>query len=178
MRPLMSVGALLATAAFLAACSSGPGPLGQGGTSGQQCMPQPEGVPTTVGLYDLHNSGSSPVTVHGISLPHDHGLTMTSSWLTPIYHGVGRDLVIGVSWPWPPSRSTGAGAAAVRWAWAPRKPLTGAVIKPHEDLNLVFGLTRTTARNSYSGGPVITYSTGGTAYTVSEKTTLEVAKSC
>jgi hypothetical protein len=53
-----------------------------------------------------------------------------------------------------------------------------SVIKPHEDLNLVFGLTRTTARNSYSGGPVITYSTGGTAYTVSEKTTLEVAKSC
>ncbi len=49
--------------ALLAACSSAPGPLGDGGTAGNQCMTFPQGKPVTTGLYDLHNSGTSPVTI-------------------------------------------------------------------------------------------------------------------
>lgn len=142
-------------------------------------MPSAQGQPTTVGLYDLRNRGRSPVEVSGITLGSPRGLTMTSAWLTPIYDKAGEALLVGVSWPWPPSLSRGEGSRSVRWAWARRKPAAGAIIKPHQDLNLVFGLTRTTARNGYSDGPVIAYSANGNTYTVREATILEVAaKGC
>jgi len=142
-------------------------------------MPWAQDQPTGVGLYDLKNSGSSPVTVHSVRLGSPRGLTMTNAWLTPIYYNGAEELVIGVGWPWPLSLARGSGSQAVRWAWARRKPAAGAVIKPHQDLNLAFGLTRTRARNAYSGGPVITYSANGNSYTLQEKTTLEIAaKGC
>jgi hypothetical protein len=181
MRRLIPLGALLVTATLLAACSGdGPGPLGNGGDPGQQCMPSARSQPTTVGLYDLKNSGSSPVKVQSIRLGSPRGLTMTRAWLTPIYNNGGTEVLVGVGWPWPPSLSRGAGSGPVRWAWARRKPAVGAIIKPHQDLNLVFGLTRTAARNGHSGGPVIAYSANSNAYTVREATTLEItaAKSC
>lgn len=181
MRRLISLGALLVTAALLVGCAgAGPGPLGDGGDPGQQCMPQAQGQPTTVGLYDLDNNGSSPVALKSVRLGSPRGLTMTSAWLTPIYHNGAETVLVGVSWPWPPSLSRGSGSAAVRWAWVRRIPAVGAIIKPHQDLNLVFGLTRTIASNGYSGGPVVTYTANGNAYTVREATTLEItaSKSC
>src|SRR4029077_1536967 len=45
------LGALSATTALLAACSSSQGPLGNGGTQGQQCFPGRQGQPVTLGLY-------------------------------------------------------------------------------------------------------------------------------
>jgi hypothetical protein len=173
----MWLGALLVTAALLAACSGdGPGPLGDGGDPGQQCMPWAQGHPTGVGLYPLANSGSAPVTLKSVTLGSPHGLTITRAWLTPIDGNAGGGgTLIGVGWPWPLSLARGWGSQAVRWAWARREPAAGAVIKPREDLNLVFGLTRTIARNGYSGGPVITYTANGSTYTVREQTTLEVA---
>jgi hypothetical protein len=142
-------------------------------------MPWARDQPTGVGLYDLKNSGSSPVTLKSVTLGSPHGLTITRAWLTPIYYNAGQELLIGVGWPWPLSLSRGEGSAPVRWAWARRKPAVEAIIKPHQDLNLVFGLTRTTTRNGYSGGPVIAYTANGSTYTVREQTTLEVAaKGC
>jgi hypothetical protein len=143
-------------------------------------MPSPQGQPTGVGLYDLRNSGSSPVTLKHVTLASPHGLTMTRAWLTPIYHRAGRSYLVGVGWPWPLSLARGSGSYPVRWAWARRTPAVGAVVKPHQDLNLVFGLIRTTARNAHSGGPVITYTSDGNTYTVREQTTLKItaARSC
>jgi hypothetical protein len=88
--------------------------------------------------------------------------------------------LIGVGWPWPLSLARGPLSGPVRWAWARRKPAGGGIIRPNQDLNLAFGLTRTTPGNAHSGGPVITYTANGRSYTVQEQTTLEItaAKSC
>jgi hypothetical protein len=168
---------LVAAATLLAACSplfsADPPPLGDGGGGGQQCMPWPRDKPTGVGLYDFTNSSSSPVTVHGVSLASARGLKMSKeAWFVPIYHSDGQYDTVGVVWPLPLSRVRVYWP--VRWAWARRKPAVGFVIKPHVDVNLVFGVTRTTARNAYSGGPVVIYSANGKTYTLREQTTLEI----
>jgi hypothetical protein len=172
--------ALLATAALLAACSTGAGPLGEGGTAGQQCSPGAEGQPITMAIYDLHNTGSSPVKITGVGLPAAHGLTMTRSWLVPIYYPPshpGQSLLIGAGWPYPPDSTA---ALASNPEWRNRVPAVGATIRPGQDLNLVFGLTRTTRKPGWSKGPLIAYSAGGSSYSVQEQTTLEIAsgRSC
>jgi hypothetical protein len=167
------LGALLATAAPLSACSTGPGPLGDGGTHGQQCVPAQQGQTITMGIYDLKNSGSSPVTVQSVSLGSPHGLTMTKSWLVPIEHVGGTLELAGAGWPYPPDFSR-----PVHWAWVLRKPAVGAVIRARQDLNLVFGLTRTTARAGRSDGPVIVYTADGNTYTLAENVSLVVARKC
>jgi hypothetical protein len=164
---------LLATTALLAAaCSSSPGPLGNGGTAGTQCIRFPEGQPVTTGIYDLTNSGTSPVTIQSVTLPPSaHGLRMTRPWLVPIYHDPknGNYLDVGVVLEWPPATDP---------QWAQRKPAIRGVIRAGQDLNLVFGLTRTSAKAGRSPGPVITYTVGGNSYTVQELTTLVVTASC
>jgi hypothetical protein len=160
------------TAALLAACSSSPPPLGNGGTAGQQCMTYRQGEPVTTGLYDLDNAGTPPVTVQSVALPSSaHGLRMTMSWLVPIYHDPknGDFDDVGVGFPYPPTTAP---------EWGRRRPAAGGVIKPGQTFNLVFGLTRTSARAGRSGGPVITYTAGGNSYTLSEVTSLVVAGKC
>lgn len=166
----MLLGAL-STAALLAACCSSPGPLGAGGTDGTQCMGYREGHPVTVGIYDLSNSGTSPVTIQGITLPALHGMTMTKSWLVPLYHDPknGNWVDVGAGSPYPPTTSP---------QWGQQRPAIGGVIKAGQDLTLVFGLTRTSARAGKSDGPAITYTANGASYTVREKTSLIVAANC
>jgi len=172
----MLLGALSVTA-LLAACSSGPGgpgPLGSGGDDGQQCMDFAQGKPVTTGIYELNNSSSDAVTVQSVTLPGAYGLTMTRAWLVPVGQtGNGGTMTVGAGWPYPPSFT-----ALVRSVWAQRRPAVGATIKPGQDLNLVFGLTRTTANAGKSSGPAITYTAGGSTYTVQEKTSLMVASTC
>ena len=70
-----------------------------------------------------------------------------------------------LGYPYPPTR----------WAeWSRRVAVAGAVIGPHESLNLVFGLTRTTAAAGHTSGPVITYSAGGSTYTLQEQVGLVI----
>ena len=164
------LGALPAVA-LLAACSTGPGPLGDGGSDGIQCLSFPQGKPVTVGLYDLANAGQTTVTIQHIELPADSGLTMGKTWLVPIYHdpGNGNFVVVGVGAPYPPTTAP---------EWPDRRPAIGATIRPGQDLNLVFPLTRTTAKAGKSRGPMITYAAGGSDYSVSEKTSMIVAENC
>ena len=172
MRARLLLGALSATTALLAAaCSSSPGPLGNGGTVATACLDYPQGKPVAVGIYDLTNSGKSPVTIQGVAMPSAHGLRMTKPWLVPIYHdpNTGNHLDVGAGGSYPPTTSP---------QWAQRKPALGGVIRAHQDLNLVFGLTRTSAKAGKSDGPEITYSSGGNNYTVQELTTLVVAATC
>lgn len=168
----MLLGALSIAAALLAAScsSSSPGPLGLGGT-GSACVPYREGAPVTFGLFDLHNSGSSPVTVQSLRLPAANGLRMTSAWLVPFYFDKkdGNTDTIGVGWAYPP---------ATRPEWPQRRPAIGAVIKPGQDLNLVFGLIRTTPRNGTSDGPAIVYTSNGNTYTMQEGINLTVSPDC
>ena len=166
--------ALSGTAALLAACSTGPGPLGTGGDGGLQCSPGAQGRPITIGIYTLDNSGTSPVTVTSVTLPAAHGLAMTkSSWLVPIYHDPrnGNDDTIGVTAGYPP---TSKADLAVNPEWRYRVPAAGATIRPGQTLNLVFGLIRTTARAGRSGGPLISYTADGMPYTVQEQTGQEI----
>ncbi len=133
-------------------------------------MPFAEGRPVTVGIFDLTNTGSSPVTIHGVRLGSPRGLTMTEAWLVPIEHFATYVSDVGAGAPFPPNDSPSG-----RWAWAHRRPAVGAVLRKHQDLNLVFGVIRTTARAGRSAGPVIVYSVSGGTYTVQEQTSLVVA---
>jgi hypothetical protein len=77
MRTRILLGALPASAVLLAACSSAPPPLGNGGDSGSQCVPSAQGRPVSMGFYTLENTGSADVTIKSVVLPSAHGLTMT-----------------------------------------------------------------------------------------------------
>jgi hypothetical protein len=168
----MLLGALSVTA-LLAACSSSssPGPLGDGGVAGVQCMSYAQGQPVTTGLYDLDNTGTSSVTIQSVVLPSARDLRMTKAWLVPIYHDprTGNFVDVGVGAPYPPTTAP---------QWPDRRPAIGGVIRPGKTLNLVFGLTRTTAASGKSAGPAITYTTGSSTWTVREATSLIVTAHC
>jgi hypothetical protein len=134
-------------------------------------MPSALGHPVTTGIYDLTNGGSTNVTIKHLTLPSAHGLKVTSWWLVPIYHDPsnGNSYDVGAGFPYPPTKAP---------EWPRREPAKGAVIRPGQDLNLVFALTRTSAPASRSAGPLITYTAGGNTYSVQEKTTLIVAANC
>lgn len=154
------LGALLATAALLPACSDPPPPLGDSSYSGGDCVPFALGHPVADGHALLDNMSTSPVTVTSVKLISAHGLAMTAAWLIPLYkppHGslsyVGDAVYPDTKWP----------------TWRLRQRIPGAVIKPHQTLNLVVGLTRTAARVGLTAGPVITYTAGGNTYTLQEQ---------
>jgi hypothetical protein len=162
---------LPALALLLAACSSDPPPLGSGGDPGGQCVPSVQGRPVSIGIYVLENTGHASVTITGVTLPSAQGLTMTRPWLVPIYYDRknGNHLTVGTGFPYPPPDTP---------QWRERRLAIGGTIRPGQNLNLVFGVTRTTARSGTSGGPVVTYTAAGSAYTLKEKFTLEAARHC
>lgn len=167
----------LSVAALLASCSSGPAPLGDGGTPGQQCMGFEgfsPGTPLTTGIYELVNTGSAAATIQSVTLPGAHRLRMTKAWLVPIWQtGHGGTLDVGAGWAYPPNFSK-----VVRYVWARRVPAVGTTIKPGHGLNLVFGLVWAGGRAGLSPGPMISYTAGGSSYSFSEQTTLEIAAKC
>lgn len=178
MRTRILLGVPLVAAVLLAGCSTDPkvGPLGNGGDQGGECAPGRIGEPITVGLYDLHNYGKFPVKISGIMLPPLHGLKRTGSWwLTPILRDPrnGNWLDIGASFPFPPTFSKLA-----RQEWRRRRPLIGAVLQPHQDLDLVFVLSRTAENYGIVGGPKVTYTSAGQTWTVTEHFTMAIAANC
>jgi hypothetical protein len=162
LRALVTLGALPLAAALLVGCSSSAGPLGQHFDQGQQCIPGTQGRTVTMGFFEVHNHGSSTVKLTGITLPKVHGMVMTKTWLTPILVTPGHDELIGLAYPYPPHSVE----------WPKRVPAIGAVLKPGQDLNLVFGLTMTSPHNASSDPPQITYTAGGNGYTVNYGTTI------
>jgi hypothetical protein len=98
-------------------------------------------------------------------------LTVTRAWVVPIWHDPknGDYDLIGAGWPWPPVSQP---------AWPQHEPAIGAVIRPGHDLNLVFGLTRTSGSEGHSGGAIVTYTSGGTTYVVDESIAYMVAQDC
>lgn len=164
---------VLAAAVFLTGCSSGPIP-DNGGFSA--CAPAATGKLVVIGVYDLHNTGSSPVKITAINVAAIHGLRMTSAWLTPILRDPrnGDWEEIGMGFPYPPSFTKLA-----REEWRLRQPLIGATIKPRQDLNLVFGVARTGTQPGRLNGLLITYTSGWMiSYTVTDSGALELAARC
>lgn len=161
----------LSLAALLAACSPAPGPLGDGGVPGTECMSYQAGQPVTTGLYDLTNNGTAPVTITAVSLPGRRGMTMTRPWLVPLWRNPrnGNWLDVGVGGPYPPLSSP---------TWPQRRLAVGGLIRPHQRLTLVFGLTRMLGATGRSDGPAITYTASGGTWTVRERTSLIVAPDC
>jgi hypothetical protein len=115
-----------------------------------------------MGLFDLVNQSKDPVTVQSVSLPAAHGMAMTEAWL--VQRDAGPGLGVGLSYPPVTSR-----------LWAHRVPASGAVIEPGEDLNLAFGIFRTTAADGSSAGPMVVYRAGRTTYTLRENLSLALA---
>ena len=166
LRKLLLLGALSALAAVLAGCGAGdPPPLGNGGGGGQVCTLAPQvGKPVLMAEWDLDNQGTAPVTVRSVSLPDAHGMAMTQAWLVPL-NTDGPQL--GVGQPYPPVTYP---------LWADRVPAVGAVIRPGQDLQLVFGVLRTTAADGRSDQPMIVYTAGRATYTLHEQGSLAVAR--
>ncbi|MBO0831072.1 MAG: hypothetical protein J2P29_03780, partial [Actinobacteria bacterium] len=79
----LTLSALLATAALLGtfSFSSGPGPLGQGGSGGQVCAPSRAGHWATMAAA-VENDSGSPVVIRDVRLPTDaRNMRMTKAWI-------------------------------------------------------------------------------------------------
>jgi hypothetical protein len=151
-------GALLATAALLAACSFDPAPpLAASSFFGHECGPTVLGQAVTDGTFVLTNTGTSPVTITSVKIPAARGVTMSPAWLMPGYKPPhGSMSYVGDGMPYPPTA----------WhEWPNRQAIPGAVIKPHRQFNLFFGITRTADRRVEAGAPVITYTADGHTFT-------------
>jgi hypothetical protein len=165
LRKLPLLGALSALAAVLAGCGAGgPPPLGNGGGGGQVCTLAPQvGKPVLMAEWDLDNQGTAPVTVRSVSLPDAHGMAMTGAWLVP-FNTSGPQLGVGAAYP--PVTSP---------LWADRVPVAGAVIRPDQKVQLVFGVFRTRSFDGSSDGPMIVYTAGRASYTLREQLSIAVA---
>jgi hypothetical protein len=165
LRKLLLLGALCAVAALLAGCGAGDAPpLGSGGGAGV-CTPAPHvGTPVLMGELELRNQSTAPVTVRSVSLPDAHGMAMTEAWLVPVSTS-GPQLGVGLAWP-----------PVTYPLWRDRVPAVGAVIRPGQDLQLAFGVLRTTAANGRSDQPMIVYTAGRAFYTMRVQGSLAVAR--
>ena len=161
-------GALPVAAALLAGCSgaasSGPPPLGTGGSTGRACTLAPHvATPVSMVLFDLDNKAAAPVTVQRVSLPGAHGLAMTQAWLVPLSTSGPQ---LGVGQAWPPENFP---------LWPARIPADGSIIQPGQVVQLAFGVYRTTPADGSSDGPAIVYQSGSTTYTLREQVSLAAA---
>lgn len=146
--------------------AAGQPPLGNPAdfAQGLDCTP---GKTLTDGFYALENHSRQMVTVTGVRLVGGPGQAMTSrAYLVPAGPGVNLPL-IGLQ-PWPPVSYP---------EWKYRRLAIGAKIAPGKRANLVFAQTRTST-HPQPARPVITYSAGGTSYTLAEATETIVAVSC
>jgi hypothetical protein len=127
--------------------------------SGLQCTP---GKTLADGFYTLQNMSDQTVTVTDVRLVGGAGQKMTSpAYLMPIY---GTALPGLDYWP-------------VRWpTWKDRKRVPAA-IAPHVTTNLVFAQTRTNDHPE-SATIQVSYTAGGSSYTMTEVTRVLVAVKC
>jgi hypothetical protein len=117
-----------------------------------------------MGLFELRNQGTAPVTVRSVSLPGAHGMAMTEAWLVPVSTS-GPQLGVGLAYP-----------PVTYPLWPDRVPAVGAVIRPGQDLQLAFGVLRTSAADGSSDQPMIVYTAGRATYTLREQGSLALAR--
>jgi hypothetical protein len=162
LRKLLLVTVLSAVAALLAGCSAGSPPLRAEGAG--VCTPATQaGKPVLMGLWHLDNQGTAPVTVRAVSLPDAHGMAMTEAWVEPL-NITGPQVGVGLAYP-----------PVTYPLWSHRAPAEGAVIRPGQDLQLVFGVLRTTAADGSSAAPMVVYTVGRSTYTLHMEGSMAVA---
>jgi hypothetical protein len=91
-------------------------------------------------------------------------MAMTGAWLVPV-NTSGPQLGMGLAYP-----------PVTYQLWADRVPAVGAVIRPGQDLQLAFGVLRTTAFDGSSDGPMVVYTAGRATYTLREQFSLALAR--
>jgi hypothetical protein len=91
-------------------------------------------------------------------------MAMTEAWLVPV-NTSGPQLGVGLAHP-----------PVMYPLWPDRVPAAGAAIRPGQDLQLAFGVLRTTAADGSSDGPMIVYTDGRATYTLREQVSLAVAR--
>jgi hypothetical protein len=143
---------------------SGPPPLGTGnGGAGLQCEGADIAEPVTMGFFALENGSNGTVTITSVRLVGGKGQKIASpAYLVPIIHAT----LLGAQ-PWPPASS----------AWQLRTGATGGTIAQHATANLVFAQERTSG-DTQSAAVRVTYTGGGSAYTLTESVRVLVAASC
>ena len=167
-RTLVVLAALVTTMPLVASASETP-PLGVAGGF-DECVPPAAGAQFTLGSADLHNTAQDPVTVAGVRLALDN-LSMAGAWVLPIFHDTkhGNWDLVGDGFSYPPTR----------WpTWPRRQQAIGAVIRPGQDLNLLIGLKRTSARNGRASGPVVDYVSDRQSFTLTFHINVTVSRRC
>jgi hypothetical protein len=89
-----------------------------------------------------------------VSLPDAHGMAMTEAWVEPL-STTGPQIGVGLAYP-----------PVTYPLWSHRVPAAGAVIQPGQDLQLVFGVLRTTAADGSSAAPMVVYTVRRSTYTL------------
>jgi hypothetical protein len=130
------------------------GPLGNGGTPGEECVSMPVGRILTYGFDAFTNKGTSPAVISKASLADPKGIRTLAAWIVPV---TGHDLY-GLAWGFPPTRQVPAGVQ-----WAQRQHPTGAAISPSRQSNIVLVL-ELTARKGSADGIDVYYHVGSTDY--------------
>jgi hypothetical protein len=137
-RKLAGLVLLASLAGCSSAGSSGAGPLGGPGDTGQECVPLRPGQVLSYGFTGLRNSGHATVVIDRAGLADARGLRLLAAYVVP---GTARFLY-GVYRGYPPARPLSPGVD-----WAARQNADGARMLPmkasrQDTLLLVIKATR------------------------------------
>ncbi len=152
-KPAVAVALLLFLAAGCGSTgipvNSSSSPLGNGGDSYGECIPDPSGTTITDGITVLENHSKGTVTIEQVSFYGDCHLQFVHAVVVPI-----RYYAIGTSAGWPPARMN---ITVPGVQWDKRVAATGARLPPDpahsHDRNLVIGMRPTAHTSSTKWGP-------------------------
>jgi hypothetical protein len=151
-------------------------PLGAGGDSLQECVPDPSSTPTTDGFTVLDNQSTGTAVIEQVSFYGNQHLQFLDAVVVPIQYDA-----IGSSEGWPPDPDA-INLPGVQWD--KRVPAVGAQIPPtsakNGQRNLVIETRPTARKEGIAVGVQVVYRENGSRYELRTHTEFEVliAKSC
>jgi hypothetical protein len=156
----------------LTACSTfsgGPlnkqGPLGNGGTPGEECVATDPSGAAYVAVDFLINKGVAPVTIDSVDLASPNNLDLTEALLVPIE---GTTLIgVGHGAPNPKDMDDGV-------VWAKRVPAVGAIVSPNGEVGNLLAVLKTKDSSGSSVGLRVTYHDSNAQYVYQSATRLRL----
>ena len=151
-------------------------PLGAGGDSLRECVPDPSGAATTNGFTILDNQSTGTVIIEQVSFYGDQHLHLVDAVVVPMQYDA-----IGSSEGWPPAPDA-INQPGVQWE--KRVPAVGARIPPSSakngSRNLVIETRPTARKEGIAAGGQVLYRENGSQYELRTHTefVVLVAKSC
>lgn len=154
---------VLVTGALLASCAStintepvNTGPLGDGGTPGEECVPVDAKSPSAViGIDALQNTSNETVTIDSVILAYPKQLKLTSVLLVPI----AQHNLIGVALTYPPPQGPEPGVM-----WDQRRPAPGTTIAPGSLTENLVAMVTAEATTAQAAGLIVSYHNTGHRY--------------